>query len=166
MQWGMSSAPERYTAIPCLVVHFCTFLYYLRAHLGQCTLLTIAGQFHHPIHTAMWSISVSCQTLTLYGLEQGITTLEPERTRKATARVAIALIAVQGVMWVGAVGDVYQGATAVNGALFFASFSFFGVLLLYGVWLPLNASREHVYLVEAPEKVRGSLCSRDLQPRP
>ena len=133
MQWGMSRAPKRYTAIPCLIVHACTFLYYVNAHMGQCTVLTIAGQVLHPIHSAMWCASVSCQTLTLYGLEQGLAPLEAHETRKASSRLAISLISIQGMMWTGALGDVYQGAIGVNYAFLTASFFFFAVLLKYGV---------------------------------
>ena len=162
MQWGMSRAPKRYTAIPCLVVHFCTFLYYVSAHLGQCAVTTIAGQVLHPLHTAMWTCSVSCQTLTLYGLEQGLAPLEPEETRKATSRLAIALLAIQGMMWTGALGEVYQGALAVNYAYIAASFTCFAVLLHYGVWAPLNASSKHVYKVEDAKRVPRSLPAAPL----
>ena len=140
---------------PMLIVHLLAACFYgLSARSSHCTLAArwSMGSGVIPLHYGLWMCSISAQVLTLFHMERGLvggngkstdavgksttdaSTVAPTPAHRSCC---IALLAIQGMLLFGAVGDAWHGSLIINLLAHSCCFACFYALLLFGIARPI-----------------------------
>ena len=153
----VSATVRKMFVTPALTVHFITFLYYsAEVCMPSCTLASRWPDAHMGVgflHYALWSTSISAQCFTLFSIKRSLTPRAQLEALDSTAtpdhrNVCLALLGVQGMLWTGALGEIYPQVTG-SLILLTLSFYFFYMLIVTGIWRPLSGCRRQE--LESPD---------------